>query len=295
MVGEGAPGKTSPGFKTLHFDIPANWTDAQAAAYILKQFADDLNAHSLAIAWSGQDSELYKQLRDERFRNGLVTVAELAKSYYLALAGLSAGGQAMVAVWNISQGNKLAAALDAACLLPIAPIAMAGLERAGGISIQAGEKVVALLPAKAVATLQKLAPEQKALLHARLLAAKTEREAAEIAERFLALPFDRHHPLPKFLGGNTEQLLYKLPKEFHKEFHAVLREDLKAAGLTLPIGGKGGSTDEWLQHFFRNPGSQAKGLDAVLKASRTIDKKYGTSLTQSVWSNLTGGNIMFAL
>jgi hypothetical protein len=274
--------------------IPDDWTDAQAAAHILKQFADDLNAHSLAIEWAGSDSDLVKGLREERFKNGLTTIAELAQSYYLALAGLSVGGQAVVAVWNITQGNKLAAALDAACLMPIGPLAMAGLEKAGGISITAGEKVVALLPAKAVATLQKLAPEQKALLHARLLAAKTEQDAAKIAGEFLAIPFDRHHPLPKFLGGETKQLLYKLPKELHEKFHAVLREDLKAAGLNLPIGGKKGSTGEWLRSFRENPGSQTKALDAVLKASRTIDKKYGTSLTRSTWNNLTNGNILFA-
>jgi hypothetical protein len=247
----------------------------------------------LAARWATSDSKLFDELRDDRFRNGLATIETLAKSYYLALAGMTAGGQAAVALWDISTGEKLAAALDVVCLLPLGKIVQTALESVGGVSIQVGKRTVAFLPTAAIQRLQKLAPEQKALLSKRLLGAKTELEAVEIVEKFLNLPFDRHHSLPKFLGGDFEQLLYRLPKAVHEELHSLLAVELKNAGLNLPIGGTTGSKLAWMTFFRNNPGAQGKALDAVLKASRAIDAKHGTSVTQSVWKNLMGNNITF--
>ena len=73
----------------------------------------------------------------------------------------------------------------------------------------------------------------------------------------------------------------------------MLREELKRAGFELPIGGATGSTAKWIEYFKNNPTAQAKALDTVLKASRAIDQKHGTTLTQGVWHNLVGGNIRF--
>jgi hypothetical protein len=95
--------------------------------------------------------------------------------------------------------------------------------------------------------------------------------------------------LPKFLGGAVDQVLSRLSPAKHREFHSLLIKELKAAGLPLPVGGVKGSTQAWARYFAANPGSQRKAFDAVLSASRAIDAKYGTSITQDVWRSIMGG------
>ena len=101
---------------------------------------------------------------------------------------------------------------------------------------------------------------------------------------------DRHHSLPKFLGGFANQDLIKIPKAIHKEFHRLLRQELKAVGIPLNIGGKGGSALDWAQYFRLNQGAQRTALDGVLGASRFIDAKHGTNITQTVWQNIMNRN-----
>ncbi len=273
---------------TVHFDIPDGWNDIQVAQYMLTQIADDVDVHRIAAHWAANKPDLFKQITDQRFRNGLPTIAAIANGYYSAIASLNLGGQAVVAAWDIQEGNNLGAAMGAVFMLPLGKIAKAGLEATGTIAISAGNKLLAVLPAKAIQRIESLAPEQKALLNLRLLAAETKEEAAEILEKFLAIPFDRHHPLPKFLGGELEQSLLRIPKEAHKEFHALLREELRAAGFKLNIGGTGGSTSDWLKLLAQNAGAQGKAFDAVLTSSHAIDTKHGTKITQWVWHNLVG-------
>jgi hypothetical protein len=273
---------------TLHVDIPSGWNDVQAAHYILSQLADDINVHRLAADWATKSPELFKEIQDQRFKDGLPTIAALAGGYYTAIASLVPGGQAAVAIWDIQNGDKVGAALDIAFMLPLGKLAKAGVEATGSIAIQAGDKLVGVLPVKAIEQIGKLAPEQRTLLHKRLLAAKTEQEAAEIVGKFLATPFDSHHPLARFLGGHPEQLLSKIPRDVHQEFHQVLREELKAVGLDLPIGSTAGSARKWAEYLSKDPTRQGKAFDAVLRASRAIDAKHGTEITEKVWKNLVG-------
>jgi len=107
---------------------------------------------------------------------------------------------------------------------------------------------------------------------------------------FKAATQQGHHGIPKFLGGFNDQDLTKLDPKIHAELHAILRENLKAAGIPLPVGGPAGSAEAWAQYFQFNPGAQRAAFDAVLDASRVIDAKYGTTVTQDVWRNLTQGN-----
>jgi len=90
-----------------------------------------------------------------------------------------------------------------------------------------------------------------------------------------------------FLGGKWKQALANIPECYHKEFHKLLGENLKAAGFKLHTNSR---TVDWAEHFRKNPGSQAKAFDAVLKTSRQIDAKYGTNTTQGAWKNIVGGN-----
>jgi hypothetical protein len=99
-----------------------------------------------------------------------------------------------------------------------------------------------------------------------------------------------HHPLPKFLGGGASQLLSKLDPKLHTEFHQLLRQNLKDAGIPLNVGGRGGSAADWAQYMQFNPAAQRTAFDSVLNASRAIDTKYGTRITQDVWKNVMQGN-----
>ena len=99
-----------------------------------------------------------------------------------------------------------------------------------------------------------------------------------------------HHPLPKFLGGFLDQVRTKLSKPVHKEFHALLRNNLKNAGIPLNVGARGGSAADWARYMTANPDAQRKAFDAVLETSRAIDLKYGTKFVQDVWTNLICGN-----
>jgi len=99
---------------------------------------------------------------------------------------------------------------------------------------------------------------------------------------------ERHHPLPKFLGGSDRQLLTNLDSKTHTEFHRLLQEKLKGAGIPLNVGGRGGSAADWARYMTANPGSQRKAFDAVLGAARAIDAKHGTTITQDVWNNIVG-------
>jgi RHS repeat-associated protein len=99
-----------------------------------------------------------------------------------------------------------------------------------------------------------------------------------------------HHPIAKFLGGDANQILTKLEPKIHTEFHDLLRQNLKDAGIPLNVGGRGGSAADWARYMQFNPGAQRTAFDAVLDASRAIDVKYGTEITQDVWKNLIPGN-----
>ncbi|MFN5663357.1 MAG: hypothetical protein ACK55O_00330, partial [Phycisphaerales bacterium] len=67
----------------------------------------------------------------------------------------------------------------------------------------------------------------------------------------------------------------------------VLRQGLKDAGFTRPVGGRTGSTEAWMEHFANSPGSQQRAFEAVRRASEHVDRKYpGTNATEYFWLNI---------
>jgi hypothetical protein len=44
-----------------------------------------------------------------------------------------------------------------------------------------------------------------------------------------------HHGLPKFLGGDAQQILSKLDPKIHSELHSILRQNLREAGIPLNV------------------------------------------------------------
>lgn len=189
----------------VRVEIPAGWNDVQAAQFILDQLANDIDVHRLAADWATGKPDLFKGIQDQRFRDGLPMIAALAGGYYSAIASLLPGSGAAMAAWDIQNGDTVGAALGIAFMLPLGSLLKKGLEATGSIALKTGDRLVGVLPIKAIEHVQKLAPDQQALLIKRLLAATNEQEAAEITARFLAEKFDRHHPLAKFLGGHEDQ------------------------------------------------------------------------------------------
>ncbi len=100
--------------------------------------------------------------------------------------------------------------------------------------------------------------------------------------------YNWHHALPKFLGGFNKQVLTKLTEKVHRAFHKQLRAELKKQGFHIPVGGRGGSANDWFRHFAANEGSQSRALQAVIDASRKIDKQYGTNILADVLKNIIG-------
>ncbi|MBI4557403.1 MAG: RHS repeat-associated core domain-containing protein [Candidatus Hydrogenedentes bacterium] len=99
-----------------------------------------------------------------------------------------------------------------------------------------------------------------------------------------------HHPIAKFAGGNPFQILIPgltkdaTGKAIHKELHDLIRANLKAAGI--PLDASNTSAKAWEAYFRANPGAQRRVFDVILNASKSMDAKHGTEITQSVWRNI---------
>lgn len=116
-------------------------------------------------------------------------------------------------------------------------------------------------------------------------------EVLEIYNKAVSIPdaqiiFNRHHPLPKFLGGDEIQILCRIDSKIHKEFHSDLTARLKRKSIPLNVGGRGGSSRDWALYMNANPGAQKTAFDAILESSRSMDAKHGTTITQSVWRSI---------
>ena len=172
-------------------------------------------------------------------------------------------------------------------MLPLGNLAKAGTEAGGTILLKVGDEVLGALPVKLIQRVKQLPKAEFNELEKRLLVAKTREHAIAVIERFVGV-MDRHHPLPKFLGGDAEQVLVHVPRTAHQAYHVELGKELKAAGLPLPVGTPKGSADAWAEYFAKHPKSQAKAFGAVRKAAATIDKLYRTKITSAVIDSIIG-------
>jgi len=103
-----------------------------------------------------------------------------------------------------------------------------------------------------------------------------------------AVALTNHHPIPKFLGGNEDQILAALPQPVHTDFHSILREVLKRDDL--PYDASNTKTQLWERFFRDNPGSQTRAFESTLDATRQFDAKYGSDLESRFWGNVLQGN-----
>jgi RHS repeat-associated protein len=111
------------------------------------------------------------------------------------------------------------------------------------------------------------------------------------AARGITSAMHGHHPIAKFLGGNSSQVLTRLPQVLHTGtggFHSQLNAALRAA-FGRSGGGASGSATEWAKFFSANPGSQRQAMDILLDVSRNFDFVNGTSVTSDVWTNVING------
>lgn len=96
---------------------------------------------------------------------------------------------------------------------------------------------------------------------------------------------NRHHPIPKVLGGAAKQIFSIIPEAVHKEFHVLLDAKLQAAGFKLSSLG-GHSAADWAKYFAANEGSNVKALQAIIEAASEIDLKHSTRLVDDIWRNI---------
>jgi RHS repeat-associated protein len=184
---------------------------------------------------------------------------------------------------TISSTDVVNATLFGASFVPGPVGALASLGQAG-LSLREGDYIGAGIStfAAVLGTVSDAGAINAALRGARF-AANEASSAVKVFNNF-------HHPIPKFLGGDANQFLVGLESSVHVEFHSLLRTNLGEAGIPLNIGGRGGSAADWANYMTFNPGAQITAFNAVLGASRSIDVKYGTSITQSVWGSIMNGH-----
>ena len=98
----------------------------------------------------------------------------------------------------------------------------------------------------------------------------------------------KHHGLPKFMGGRVDQELADVYKSLHVKFHRNLSDALGEAGFPR-VGGKGGGTLDWGTHFNKNPGSYEKAIGVLQRVTRDFDEAHGTSISPYLEKELRSG------
>jgi hypothetical protein len=94
--------------------------------------------------------------------------------------------------------------------------------------------------------------------------------------------FNKHHVIPKFLGGAKDGALEKLTRAEHNHFHRLLNQALEDHGLPRTSTMK---TADW--HDYLREGNRAqRAQDALIDASRRFDRLYDKQLTSSVRAEL---------
>jgi len=85
--------------------------------------------------------------------------------------------------------------------------------------------------------------------------------------------FHRHHPWPKYLGGPEEQILERLPRSLHEEYHRGIDQFAKRS----PRGTKS----------FENlsPAARKKIFEQILEYTKEFDAKHGTGLYEATVRN----------
>jgi hypothetical protein len=103
------------------------------------------------------------------------------------------------------------------------------------------------------------------------------------------LSLEGHHPIPQFMGGNFNQVLYDIDAITHRgigeSFHNLLSQNLMEAGFPR-VGGIGGSADDWTDFFLNNEGSQQQALNILLDTARQFDYANGTNFLTATWENI---------
>jgi hypothetical protein len=98
----------------------------------------------------------------------------------------------------------------------------------------------------------------------------------------------RHHSLPKFMGGVAKQELTNLYHSLHQNLHGKLAVALKEAGFPR-VGGKGGGTVDWAEYFRLNPQSRDEAVEILRRVTRDFDKANRTSVSRYLENELGKG------
>jgi hypothetical protein len=174
------------------------------------------------------------------------------------------------AAYESGQGNSFLAVFHTGMAVTDVALVKSAVVGLGKLGFKAGCKLLGLGGEKALEE----------------IAAKEAGEQA--VERLITREINKHHSFPKFLGGNLKQILSELSPAIHREFHQLLRQNLKEAGF--PLDAANASAADWARYFAANPGAQEAAVKALAKTSFAIDAKYGTSITQDLLNNIGAAN-----
>jgi hypothetical protein len=86
---------------------------------------------------------------------------------------------------------------------------------------------------------------------------------------------NKHHAIPKFLGGNPNQKLAEIGYDAHVEYHRLLRSALDKNGLRQEVGGNA-SKEVWMNYFKQNPSKQVEAFSSIVEAAHELRKTYPT-------------------
>jgi hypothetical protein len=96
---------------------------------------------------------------------------------------------------------------------------------------------------------------------------------------------NKHHAIPKFLGGDTNQKLAEISYDSHIEYHRLLRVALDKKGLRQEVGGNA-SKEQWMAYFQNKPGKQVEAFEAVIEAAHDLKKTHPTDAEKILTSFL---------
>ena len=93
---------------------------------------------------------------------------------------------------------------------------------------------------------------------------------------------ERHHPIPKFMGGAANQDLVPLRQSLHRAFHQNLAAALRDDGTFPSVGGPKGSAADWAKHFETKDGSYEQAIEILRRVSGDFDDQFGTSISSKL-------------
>jgi hypothetical protein len=173
----------------IHLNIPNNWSDWQVVDEIISLVTEtnDVGALFKADLILTENTKLLETWQRTHFAAGVQNIAEISKAFYQGLATISVGGAAVGVVYQLTEGEFSAAALETVLLGPIPKvIGNAVAKGAGYVAVKVGDTIVGSIPTSLIQKLQSITGSQRKELLNTLQRAATVGDALAATESFVA-------------------------------------------------------------------------------------------------------------